>query len=141
MEFDGTEYSLEKFKMTGEKNKKRTVNCPFAEFKYWDAMVSADGDYECNCSQRPNGPGEFGGSGDRPLCDVSDYLSCEWFQKFKPSYVSNIGEFHKLGNLEEQGFNLPVVKSYGGKLLSIKPRNRKPTVYSRGPANNLYVYG
>jgi len=57
------------------------------------------------------------------------------------SDTSVVGEFHKLGNLEEQGFELPAVKSFDGRWPSIKPQIWKPTVYHRGPPNNLYVYG
>lgn len=55
--------------------------CPLAAWKFWDAMVSADGDYECQSLTRPNEPGEFGGPGDRPNCDCANYSSCKWYQE------------------------------------------------------------
>lgn len=54
------------------------------------------------------------------------------------TYSSAVGEFHRIGNLEEQGFELPAVKSFDGCWPSIKPIGWKPTVYTRGPAHNLY---
>lgn len=43
-------------------------------------------------------------------------------------YTSVVGEFHKLGNLEEQGFSLPEVKSYDSERPSVlvkEPPKRK----------------
>ena len=61
---------------------KKIRACPLAKFEFWDAMVSADGDYLCNFLDRPDDPGEYGGPGSRPICYSSNHFYCEWYQKF-----------------------------------------------------------
>lgn len=109
--------------------KERVGKCPLSKWQFLDAMVSSLGDYECNCSERSNELGEHGGPGDRPSCDSSSYLSCEWYKKSLGKYSSVVGEFHKLGNLEDRGFFLPEVTLYDREQSSISvkesPRRRR----------------
>jgi hypothetical protein len=60
---------------------KKVGSCPFAKFEGWDLMICSYGDYICQNLLMPDDPGEFGGPGDRPICNEKDFLSCKAYQQ------------------------------------------------------------
>jgi hypothetical protein len=113
----------------------------------------------CKLSASPDADGRGFGYNE---CDFSgdDYRQCPRYsegmsrpdasgsRRVSRDYVSVAGEFHKLGNMEEGGVRIPDSGSYKWRGVSSNKAKKivpvsKPfkTVYHRGPADNLYVYG